>query len=53
MSVYRIALAVFLAAIGLVFVFGLGRTAEVVAGVAALVAAVCLLIEGANTRPTV
>lgn len=49
MSLYRIAMIVFLATVGLLFLFGLGRTAEVIAGVAALVAAVLLLVEGTGT----
>lgn len=49
MSLYRIALAVFLVTVGLLYVFGLGRTAEVIAGVAALVAGALLVFEGVNT----
>lgn len=48
MSLYRIALVVFLGAVGLLFLFGLGRTVEVIAGVAALVAGVLLLVDGDN-----
>jgi len=45
MSLYRIALAVFLIAVGLLFVFNLGRGTQVVAGIAALVAGVLLIVE--------
>lgn len=43
MSAYRIASIVFFAAIGLHFLFDLGRVTELVAGVAALVAGALLL----------
>lgn len=46
MSIYQIALAVFLIVVGLMYLFGLDRVWEVVAGVAALVAGVLLLLEG-------
>lgn len=46
MSAYRIALIVFFAAIGCYFLFDLGRVAEVVAGVAALIAGALLLFSG-------
>jgi hypothetical protein len=44
MSLYQIALIVFLIAVGLLFVFGLGHVVQVIAGIAALVAAVMLLV---------
>ena len=52
MSLYRIALAVFLIGFGLVLVFGLGRTAEVVAGIGALVAGALVLVDSDNTATT-
>lgn len=51
MSLYKIALTVFLITVGLMFLFTLGRTATVIAGVAALVAGVLLVIG--DSTPTV
>lgn len=45
---YRIALAVFLVTFGLVLIFGLGRTAEIIAGIAALIAGALIALEANN-----
>lgn len=50
MSVYTLALAVFLITVGLVFTFNLGEVARLIAGIAALIAGVALILEGAGTR---
>lgn len=53
MSLYRIALVVFLVATGLLFLFELGRVTEVIAGIAAWVAAALLVFGEAKDRNAV
>ena len=45
---YRIALAVFLITFGLVLLFVLGRTAEIIAGIASIIAGTLVALEANN-----
>jgi len=50
MSLYRIALIVFFSAVGLLFLFEFGRVTQIIAGISALVCAVLLIVEEAQTN---
>lgn len=50
MSAFKISLIVFFAAIGLLFILGLGRVTEIIVGVSALVCAGTLLFGDSTAR---
>lgn len=50
MSLYRISLILFLAAIGFLFIFDEGRSVQMIAGIAALVCAALLVFGEADNR---